>query len=142
MTKKVKEEPVDDKLEKIIDILEENFIKIRSKQVDGTDHIIMSDNVMFLYETKEDRFNVSFHISTRPDISAMFIKNVYEDLNNIVCNINVMETHYITKQNDILYGDVSLEKYLESLNDFIIEGFVKNHRNKAILENPNYGFHC
>jgi len=139
---KKKKENKEEKLEKIIDILEENFIKIRSKQVNGTDHIIMSDNVMFLYETEVDRFNVSFHISTRPDISSMFIKNVYEDLNEIVCNINVMETHFVTKQNDILYGDIALEKYLETLNDFIIEGFVKSHKAKMILEDPRIGYHC
>jgi len=127
-------------VKKIVDILKKNDINIIDEQVTNNgDVVLTANNILFLYEPDINKINISFHVSIRPDISAITYKNLSNDLDEILNNVAIMDTYHFNMENKLIYGEAAVISFYKDFKDHIIKKLILEQRELSMLHS-NRGF--
>lgn len=106
---------------KIIFTLSKYNIKVLDHYYSDTKYFILTDFMIISYNIETMIMNISFNISTRPDIAAFFTL-VLTDFNEVK-DINISEI-YMINDGKMLTGDECTEKNQTNIKRTIIDDFL------------------
>lgn len=141
------EDLIDSKIEEIdnnivnniIQMLEKYDLKVLDKYKIEDKYYLILEFILIVYSEEENNIDLSFHISIKPDLSAI-ISLLLSNLGEIKI-INVMES-YIDKDGKILLGDEAEVEYSERLKNNIINGYLNEQFQLHYLKNNQIGEMC
>lgn len=127
-------------IDKIKDVLDEHKVTTLTSYKLKDIFYLITDFMIITYSENNHMIDISFHIATRPDISAFFIL-LLKDFDEIKY-INVMESYMKDEKGQILTGDECIEKHQKNVKDIIIDNFVKEQLQLHYLQTCRMGGVC
>ena len=128
-----------DLVEKVQNKLNEYDFKIfNNYAVDKEEYIFMVEDMLIFVHEKRNEVNISFQVTTRPDVVAqhILILNEIEDT-----EINIMDSFIYDHQRTFISGDRAFNLVQNSIKKQGVQEFIKNQTMKVMLEKSNC-FNC
>jgi len=136
-----KEEP---KSKIVIEKIKNKFLESKVKPVDDyivkDYHYLIYDFMIITYSEKTNVVNLSFDVSTRPDLAAFFaleLQKVYS-----FDDVKTMEVYLRDDDGVILSGKTCIKKHQDTLKDKIVNEFVKDQFQTHYLKTTYMGEMC
>ena len=128
----------------VIKKIKKSFIKhhMRStcEYTKGEYYYLIYEFVVIAYSEKTNTVDVSFNISTRPDVSAFFSLLLNEIYN--FDDINITEIYLPENDGKILIGEECIIKHQKKLKEKIINEFLEEQIQTHYLRNNYFGEVC
>lgn len=128
-----------DLIEKVQNKLNEFDFKIYNHySVDKEEYIFMVENMLLFVHEKRNEINISFQVTTRPDIVAqhtLILKEI-EDT-----EINIMDSFIYDHQRIFISGDRAFNLVENSIKKQGVQEFIEHQTMKDMLEKSNC-FNC
>lgn len=128
-----------DLIEKVQNKLNEFDFKIYNHYaVDEEEYIFMVEDMLLFVHEKRNEINISFQVTTRPDIVAQHILILKEIKDT---EINVMDSFIYDHQRTFVSGDRAFNLVENSIKQQGVQEFIKHQTMKEVLEKSNC-FNC
>ena len=115
-------------------VISENAIVKQDNKI----QYISSQLLVVSFDPKDKRLDISFNIMLRPDLSARII-TLLQKVEGVE-DINVIENYFL-KDNQIFVGDMAVAEYKNTVEERIIEDYVKKEMEKFVLK-TSQGYNC
>jgi len=128
-----------DLVEKIQNKLNEYDFKIYNHySADKEEYIFMVEDMIIFIHEKRNEVNISFQVTTRPDVVAQHIL-ILKEIEDT--EINVMDSFIYDHQRTFVSGDRAFNLVENSIKRQGVEEFIKHRDMTEMLEKSNC-FHC
>lgn len=123
-------------IDKVIKSLKKHKVNILTNYKLDDKFYLITDFMIVTYTEKNSLMDISFHISTRPDVAAFFTL-VLTDFDGVK-DINVMEVFMNDENGKILTGNDCIEKNQKNMKNNIIGDFIGEQTQIHYLQNSSY----
>lgn len=128
-----------DLIEKVQNKLNEFDFKIYNHHsVDEEEYIFMVENMLLFIHEKRNEINISFQVTTRPDIVAQHIL-ILKEIENT--EINIMDSFIYDHKRTFISGERAFNLVENSIKKQGVQEFIDHQTMKEVLEKSNC-FNC
>jgi len=126
-------------VDSVRDKLEEYGLKIFNEHsVEDSEHVFYAEHMILFVDKSNESVGISFQACTR----AEKVANISLILNELDCDLNIMEAFMYDEKSRCLTGDAAYELIKKVDNNTAIKNFVREQTYTQMLMSDDCGFEC
>ena len=120
---------------------EHDYEVIADYPAKNADHVFVCEKIMFLYEPDVDRMSLAFHVTVKPDVSALTALEMSSALKKHIKHIHIMDSFYYSFNSEFKSGQEAFNSWGADVKRRHIINFMIKQQEDSMLHS-NIGHEC